>query len=419
MSHAAQNLDQNIPSDSKGLSDKKIERSAIFVVAAVQFVNIVDFMMVMPLGPDFAKSLGIRVSHIGVLAGAYTLAAALSGLFGSLFLDRICRRRALVWSVFGLAVGTIAGAFAVDFHTLLWARVLAGVFGGPTSSIGLAIIGDLVPHERRGAAIGKVMLGFSAASIFGVPIGLEVAALGGWSAPFLMVGFFAFVIGIAARFILPPMSRHTNQVDFGFGNLPFASLLRQHNVWLSYFTLFALMMSGFLIYPNIAGYIQLNLEFPRQSMGSLYLVGGLASLLVMTFCGHLVDRYGSVPWFITGSVGFFVALYFGLYLHPPILSPYAMFIIFMVFGTLRNISLQTLSSKVPIASERAGFMSLQSCIQHSAMAAGGIASSRLLTTSPSGKLEGMQNVAVASTCLVLVGAVLIIWLAKSLRNNEH
>lgn len=400
-------------------SNKNLERIAIFVIAAVQFVNVVDFMMVMPLGPDFAKALGIRVSHMGVLAGAYTLAAAISGLLGSLFLDRICRRRALVWSVVGLSLGTAAGAFAVNFHTLLWARVLAGIFGGPTSSIGLAIIGDLVPHERRGAAIGKVMIGFSAASIFGVPIGLEVAALGGWNAPFLMVGFIALIMALVARFFLPPMTSNMQHLKFGLNHLPFASLARQSTVWVSYLTLFALMMSGFLIFPNIAGYIQLNLEFPRESMGSLYLVGGVASLIVMTFCGHLVDRFGSVPWFLLGSLGFFSALFMGLYFYPTWLSPYEMFIMFMVFGTLRNISLQTLSSKVPVPSERAGFMSLQSCVQHAAMSAGGIASSRLLSTSPDGKLDGMRDVVLASSCLLVLAAALIILLSKKVRHREH
>jgi len=61
------------------------ERSVVLLVAAVQFVNILDFMMVMPLGPDFADSLGIPTSHIGYLGGAYTLSAAVAGLAGALF----------------------------------------------------------------------------------------------------------------------------------------------------------------------------------------------------------------------------------------------------------------------------------------------------------------------------------------------
>lgn len=395
------------------------ERLAIMVIAAVQFVNVVDFMMVMPLGPDFAKALGIRVSHMGVLAGAYTLAAAISGLVCSVFLDRMSRRTALVWSISGLAIGTGAGAFAVDFHSLLWARVLAGIFGGPTASIGLAIIGDLVPHERRGAALGKVMMGFSAASIFGVPIGLEVANLAGWNAPFIMVGVMAAVIAVVARLSLPDLRSHMSVKNSGFLNLPLNSLFRQSKVWNSYSLLFCVMMSGFLIFPNVAGYVQINLEFPREEMGRLYFVGGLASLVVMSFCGRLVDVFGSLPWFVLGSIGFFAGLLGGMYIQPPLINPYGLFMSFMVFGTFRNISMQTLSSKVPSREERAGFMSLQSAVQHAAMSAGGIFSSRLLSTSPEGKLVGIESIAAFSAILVVMAVVLMVVLARQVRHHEN
>ena len=43
-------------------SAHRSERTLVFLVGAVQFINILDFMMVMPLGPDFAASLGIPTS---------------------------------------------------------------------------------------------------------------------------------------------------------------------------------------------------------------------------------------------------------------------------------------------------------------------------------------------------------------------
>jgi len=404
---------------SEQLAKVKHESIAIFVIAATQFVNIVDFMMVMPLGPDFAKALGIRVSHMGVLSGAYTLAAAFSGLLCSLFLDRIGRRTALVWATVGLAIGTGAAAFAVDFHTLLWARVLAGIFGGPTTSIGLAIISDIIPHERRGVAIGKVMMGFSAASIFGVPIGLEIARAGGWNAPFLVVGLCAAVMALVARLSLPELKGHIVESKSGFANLPFRSLVRQFPVWISYSLLACVMMSGFLIFPNIAGFVQFNLGFPREEMGRLYFVGGIASLLVMAFCGKLVDRFGSVPWFILGSFGFISALFLGMYLSPPLIYPYGLFASFMVFGTLRNISMQTLSSKVPLPAERAGFMSLQSAVQHTAMSVGGIFSSRLLSTGDHGELLGIDSIVITSAVMVILGVFLVVTLAGQVKSREH
>src|SRR6187551_468220 len=83
-----------------------LERRIIFLVGAIQFVNVLDFMMVMPLGPDFAAALSIDTSHIGLVGGAYTASAAVAGMVGSLFLDRFDRRRALACAMLGLALGT-------------------------------------------------------------------------------------------------------------------------------------------------------------------------------------------------------------------------------------------------------------------------------------------------------------------------
>jgi predicted MFS family arabinose efflux permease len=98
---------------------KRRERNVLLLLATIQFINILDFMMVMPLGPDFARDLGISTSHLGVIGGSYTAAAAVSGLVGALVLDRFDRKRALAVAMLGLAVGTAAGGFA-DWASARW-----------------------------------------------------------------------------------------------------------------------------------------------------------------------------------------------------------------------------------------------------------------------------------------------------------
>ena len=176
------------------------ERTVILLVAAVQFVNILDFMMVMPLGPDFAKALAIPTAHIGYIGGAYTLAAAIAGMIGSLFLDRFDRRKALAVAMLGLVAATALGGFSVGLNSLIGARLLAGAFGGPATAVALAIVSDVVPPERRGRALGTVMTAFSVASILGVPAGLRVGTLFGWRAPFFAVASLGVLVTVAAVF---------------------------------------------------------------------------------------------------------------------------------------------------------------------------------------------------------------------------
>src|SRR5260370_22917338 len=98
------------------LPDRR-ERAIVFLIAAVQFVNILDFVMVMPMGPDFAAALGIPSAKLGMIGGSYTAAAPLSGLAGSFFLHRFDPRPALGVAMLGLAAGTALGSLATGLGT--------------------------------------------------------------------------------------------------------------------------------------------------------------------------------------------------------------------------------------------------------------------------------------------------------------
>src|SRR5438105_12040570 len=213
----------------------------VLLIGAVQFVNILDFLLVMPLGPDFASALSVPTSRLGYVGGSYTAAAALSGLGSAFFLDRFDRRKALAVAMLGLVVGTAAGGFATGLGTLMAARVLAGLFGGPATSISFSIIADAVPPERRGRAMGAVMGSFSVASVIGVPVGLELARQGGWSLPFFAVAGMGALVAAAAIFFLPPLRLHLVSAD-AVRRLPLSQLFGNPLVRLSYVMTALVMM---------------------------------------------------------------------------------------------------------------------------------------------------------------------------------
>src|SRR5438067_3205339 len=111
------------------------EWAIVLLIAAVQFVNILDFVMVMPLGPMLARSLTFPESQAALVGSSYTAAAMVAGLLAAPILDRLDRRVALGFAMFGLVTGTALGGVAPNFHALLATRVLAGLFGGPATSL--------------------------------------------------------------------------------------------------------------------------------------------------------------------------------------------------------------------------------------------------------------------------------------------
>jgi predicted MFS family arabinose efflux permease len=401
------------------------ESRVVLLVALVQLVNILDFMMVMPLGPYFADALHFPRSHVGYVGTAYTAAAGLSGVVGALFLDRFDRRRALLVAVLGLTVATALGGLAVDLPTLLAARVLAGLFGGPATSVALASVADVVPAERRGRALGIVMTAFSVASVLGVPFGLTLADLGGWRAPFFGVAALGAIV-LAYTFVrLPSLRGHlratTSSPVSSFGGL--GAVLSDRLAWVALGTTSFVMVGSFALIPTIAPYLDANLDFPKPMLKLLYFAGGLVTIFTIRRAGRLVDRLGAFRVSAVGTLVLCVVIALGFVVYErqhtealvraaagglfdvtirlgeaalPLaaLAPMVLlFVGFMFSMSVRNVAQSATMTKVPRPELRAAFMSVQSAVQHFASATGALLSSVLLHDGPGGRLVGMPRVA--------------------------
>lgn len=387
------------------------ERRLVFLVGAIQFVNILDFMMVMPLGPDFAAGLGISVDKLGYIGGSYTAAASVSGLIGALFLDRYDRRRALAVAMFGLFLGTLAGGFATSLVTLLAARILAGAFGGPATSLSISIIADVIPAERRGKALGAVAGAFSIASVLGVPAGLWLSRYGGWRTPFFAVAGVSLVVTTSALFVLPPMRGHLARQG-AEPNATILEIVRRPTVLLSQAMGAIMMLSGFLMVPNISAYVQHNLGYPRSALEQLYVIGGVLSFIANRFIGRLVDRHGSFRVGTVGSALFILVVYVGFIDYRPVVPVVAIFVAFMLASSLRMVPYNTLATRVPAPRERARFMSIQSAVQHLASALGAFFSARLLRELPDGRLDGIVTVSYLAIAFAAM-MPFFMWLVES------
>ncbi|HWO22443.1 MAG TPA: MFS transporter [Kofleriaceae bacterium] len=368
------------------------ERKLVFLIGAVQFINTLDFMMVMPLGPDFAKALGIPSSELGLVGGSYTAAAAVAGIAGAFFLDRFDRRRALGVALAGLVLGTAAGGLATGLPSLLAARVIAGAFGGPATSLALAIISDAIPPERRGRAMGAVMGAFSVASVLGVPAGLELARVGGWRAPFYVVAALGAVLAAAAVAILPPQQAHLS-ADRRGPPISFRDVLRRPVVRLSLSGNAVAVIANFALIPNLSAYFQFNRGYPRDRLGLLYMIGGAISFGTMRLSGWLTDRYGAPLVTACGSTAFITVLLVGFIYPIGALPVLGIFVGFMVSQGFRFVPMQALASRVPEPRERARFMSAQSAVQHLASSAGAMLGAQFLTEQAGGKLVGIDDLA--------------------------
>jgi predicted MFS family arabinose efflux permease len=404
------------------------EWAVTLLIAAVQFTNILDFVIVMPLGPAFAKALGVAESNLGFVNGSYTAAAAVTGFAGSFFLDRFDRRKALGVALIGLVAGTTLCGLASDFTLLLGARVLAGAFGGPATSLSFSIIADAIPARVRGRAMGTVMGAFSVASVFGVPVGLWLSEHFGWRAPFFAVAGLGVVVGLSSIAALPPMRGH---LEHRHAPVSFVALLQQPLVRLSYTMTAVVMMAGFLVIPSIAPYLRLNFGFPQEHLKWAYGIGGVASFFATQLGGRLVDRFGSFRVGTAGAVLVIAVVFTEFYLPWTSVPSWAVvggFVAFMLANGIRNVSYNTLTSKVPGPEVRARFQSLQSSVQHAASALAAWGSTRMMTTVPRAwddatreprMMVGMDRVALVSMGLSFLIPVLLWMVERSVKARQR
>ena len=150
------------------------------MLASVQFTSIVDFMVVMPLGPQLMRTLGITSSQFGLIVSSYTISRGVAGIFASSFMDRFGRKAAFLTLYSGFLVGTFLCGLAQSYPTLLAARVVTGAFGGILGGMALAIVGDVFPEHKRGRATGVLMSAFALASVVGVPVGIYLGNRFDW-----------------------------------------------------------------------------------------------------------------------------------------------------------------------------------------------------------------------------------------------
>src|SRR6187455_3603818 len=132
------------------------QKLAIALLAITQLTVILDFMVLSPLGDFLMKSMNLHPNQFGIVVSAYAFSAGISGLLTAGFADKFDRKKLLLFFYTGFIGGTLLCALAPDYHSLLIARIITGLFGGVIGSISFAIITDIFRMEVRGRVMGFV-----------------------------------------------------------------------------------------------------------------------------------------------------------------------------------------------------------------------------------------------------------------------
>lgn len=382
------------------------EKLLLFLLATLQFVHIVDFMILMPLGPQLMRMFTIDPQQFGLLVSSYTFSAGISGFAASLYIDRFDRKKALLLFFFGFSIGTLACAMAPSYSWLLIARSITGIFGGVLSSLVMSIVSDAIPYERRGTAMGVVMASFSAASILGVPFSLWLAEKFHWHAPFFFLGGASLLLNLLCLWGIPSLNAHMEGQSLVHD--PFATIkgvFHDVNQQKALVFMSVLIFGHFSIIPFFSPSMVANAGLLESQLPLIYLVGGAFSIFTSPLVGKLSDKFGKHRIFWIAGLISIIPSYLVTHLRPQptwmILALTAFF--FMIIGG-RMIPANTMVSAVVPASRRGSFMSLVSCVTQLSSAAASFIAGQIVSKGVDGQLlhyDKVGYIAIAFTFLAL------------------
>ena len=107
----------------------KSEKIILYILAAINFSNIMDFMIMMPLGPQLMRLFEIGPKEFSVIVSSYTFSAFASGMLSSLFIDRFDRRKSLMVMVKDEAKPAVMSEIPIPTTELLLQQVWTDQIG--------------------------------------------------------------------------------------------------------------------------------------------------------------------------------------------------------------------------------------------------------------------------------------------------
>ena len=395
------------------------ERLLLFSLAAINFTTIVDFIVIMPLGPQYMRVFSISPGQFGLIVSSYAISAGISGIAAGFFLDRFDRKRALLSLYCGFTLGTLFCALAQSYPLLVAARALTGAFGGVTGALILAIVGDVIPENRRGSAMGLVMSAFSIASICGVPLALIVASAYDWHMPFFGLAGLCVVILATLGAAMPSLTSHMAHAR---AEPPTAQLLGLlsggAHLW-AFLFMGMLTLTGFVIFPYLPNYLVANVGLSEKQLAWIYLCGGGFTVFSMNWIGRWADRSGKRRVFIVVALSALLPVLLVTNLpQVPLVAAVAVTTLLMICMSGRFVPAMAMMTACVEARQRGAFMSLNSSVQQLAAGIAAWISGLILGQSASGRITHFSITGFLSVACALVCIYLSRFLAPQPQTNE-
>ncbi|KMY20434.1 MFS transporter [Bacillus pumilus] len=263
---------------------------AAFLIGTIEYIITGIIQMV-------ADDLHVTTSAAGLLVTSLALSAAIGAPIVIALTINIDRRKILSWMLIIFILSNVITSVSHSFEMVMMTRILQGISGGTAIVVAMAVATRLVEREKRGTAIGIILMGLSSSLVLGVPIGTFLSSMIGWKALFAAIGLITLIPLIVVYRRIPSMKEQepvTLRMQL--------SILKDKRILLAVaVTLF--YVGGYsTLFTYLTPFLQASANLSITEISGILLLAGICSFLGSSLGGIAADKKGPIFTIFSGII---------------------------------------------------------------------------------------------------------------------
>ena len=266
-----------------------------FILSTVYFVAMLDRQVLAILFDPIKADLNLSDSQLALLSGiAFTLFYSIAGIPLGRLADRTHRVNMLSICMVIWSACTAAGGLAMNYVSLLLARIGVGVGEGGCTPAAHSILSDTYPPERRSRAIAIYTFGGTLGAATAYLVGGWLVELFGWRITMFCVAAPGLLLAVILKLVVK--EPHRPEIDAGDSQQPSTSVvikeLLKERVYLLAVAGHVLAVGYlFVVSTWLPAYINRNFEMSYGEIGTFLFGITLTGALFGNMCsGILTDK---------------------------------------------------------------------------------------------------------------------------------
>ena len=263
---------------------------AAFLIGTIEYIITGIIQMV-------AHDLHVTTSTAGLLVTSLALSAAIGAPIVIALTINMDRRKILTWTLIIFILSNFITSISHSFEMVMITRVLQGISGGTAIVVAMAVATRLVEREKKGTAIGIILMGLSSSLVLGVPIGTFLSSMIGWKALFAAIGVITLIPLIVVYRRIPSMKEQepvTLRMQL--------SILKDKRILLAVaVTLF--YVGGYsTLFTYLTPFLQKSANLSITEISGILLLAGICSFLGSSLGGMAADKKGPIFTIFSGII---------------------------------------------------------------------------------------------------------------------